>query len=61
MVHSMKTTILGRQTEVTDDLKVLIEKKLRRFDKFFGDEAQATVTLKKTKRKEIAEVTISYK
>ncbi|MBO4355997.1 MAG: ribosome-associated translation inhibitor RaiA, partial [Clostridia bacterium] len=47
--------------EVTDDLKVLIEKKLRRFDKFFGDEAQATVTLKKTKRKEIAEVTISYK
>ncbi len=61
MVHIMKTTILGRQTAVTDDLKEMIEKKLRKFDKFFGEDTPATVTLKKTKRKEIAEVTISYR
>lgn len=57
----MKTMILGRQTRVTDDQKALITKKLDKFDKFFGDGAEATVTLRKTKIKEVVEVTISYR
>ena len=57
----MKTTILGRQVRVTDDLKERITKKLEKFDKFFGDGAEATVTLRKTKIKEVVEVTISYR
>lgn len=56
----MKTLVLGRQVNVTEDQKALIEKKLAKFDKFFED-GQATVTLRRTKRMEIVEVTISNK
>ncbi|MBO4869504.1 MAG: ribosome-associated translation inhibitor RaiA [Clostridia bacterium] len=45
----MKILIVSKQTEVTDDLKVLFDKKLKKFDKFFGDKAEATATLKERK------------
>ena len=56
----MKTLGQGRQVHVTEDLRALIEKKLVKFDKFF-DQAQATVTLRRTKLREVVEVTISNK
>lgn len=55
----MKITIVGRQMTVTDDLKELIEKKLRKFDKFFPDDAIASVKLAKKHGDEVLELTIS--
>lgn len=56
----MKITIIGRQINVADDLKALVDKKLSKFDKFFTDEAEAYVTFSKKRNKENLEVTISY-
>jgi len=55
----MKITTIGRQMNVPQDLKVLFEKKLRKFDKFFKTEAEAFVTLSKKKNLECLELTIS--
>ncbi len=55
----MKTTIIGRQVRVTDELKALFEKKLSKFDRFFQDSAEACVTLYRTKIHEAVEVTIA--
>lgn len=41
----MKVIISGRRTEVEKRLKELIEKKLAKLDKFFGEGAEAKVTL----------------
>lgn len=41
----MKVIISGRRTEVEKRLKELIEKKLSKLDKFFGDEAEARVAI----------------
>ena len=57
----MKITIVGRKFHVTDDLKVKVEKKLSKFDKFFDDEATANVTMRSQKNDEILEITIFYK
>lgn len=55
----MKITIIGRQVEVTDELKQLFDKKLQKFDKFFRDDAVAYITLKREHNFEILELTIS--
>ncbi len=54
----MKITIVGRQLNVYDDTKALINEKLAKFDKFFNDEAQATVTLSHKRGTATMEVTI---
>ena len=54
----MKITIIGRQMNVRDSLKDLVEKKLAKFDKFFDEEAEATVTFSRKRDKENLEVTI---
>lgn len=56
----MKITISGKQMTVRDSLKTTVEKKLRKFDKFFGDEAEAFVTCKVRKGTKIIEITIPY-
>lgn len=58
----MKITTLGRQVEVTQDLKDLFDRKLSKFDKFFRDDAVANVTLRERKngRKKL-EITITSK
>lgn len=56
----MKITTIGRQMEVQEDLKLLFERKLKKFDKFFDDEATAYVTLSKIKSSERLELTISH-
>ena len=54
----MKTIILGRQMNVWNDFKLLIEDKLEKLDKYFADEAEATVTLSKKRHLRKIEVTI---
>ena len=56
----MKTTIIGRQMTVGEDQKQLAEKKLAKFDKFFGTDAEAYVTFSHKRDLEIIEITINY-
>ena len=56
----MKITIYGKQMSVRESLKVLVEKKLRKFDKFFGDDTEAFVTCKVRKGVKIIEITVNY-
>lgn len=55
----MKTTIIGRQMSVYDDMKELIEKKLSKFDKYFNGNCEATATLSCKHNEKILEITIS--
>lgn len=57
----MKITIVGRRFNVTDDLKSKVELKLGKLDKFFDDQANANVTMRSERNKEILETTITYK
>ena len=56
----MKITIYGKQMTVRDSLKLAIEKKLAKFNKFFGDETEAFVTCKTRKGAKILEITVNY-
>ena len=55
----MKTTILLRQVTIDDDIRNLIEKKIKKLDKFFLENAEATVKLSKKREIEILELTIT--
>ena len=54
----MKINIIGRQLNVYDDTKVMIEQKLSKLDKYFGDEGNATVTLSHKRNLSTLEITI---
>ena len=54
----MKITLYGKQLTVRESLKALIEKKLSKFDKFFGADTEAIVTCKARKGVKIIEITI---
>lgn len=56
----MKITIYGKQMTVRESLKELIEKKLAKFDKFFGKNTEAFVTCKVRKGVKILEITVNY-
>ena len=56
----MKITIYGKQMTVRESLKTLVEKKLRKFDKFFGEDTEALVTCKTRKGVKIIEITVNY-
>ena len=56
----MKISIYGKQMTVRESLKALVEKKLAKFDKFFGDDTAALVTCKTRKGTKIIEITINY-
>lgn len=56
----MKITVRGKQMSVRESLKELIEKKLSKFDKFFGSETEALVTCRVRKGDKIIEITINY-
>ena len=55
----MKITVTGRQMNVYEDMKLLIEKKLKKLDKFFSGEVDATVTLSCKHNDKNLEITIS--
>ena len=54
----MKMVIVARDMQVKDEWRTMREKKLAKLDRFFSDEASATVTFSHTKTKETVEVTI---
>ncbi len=56
----MKITIYGKQMSVRDSLKAAVEKKLMKFDKFFGEDTDAYVTCKVRKGVKIIEITVNY-
>ena len=55
----MKINIIGRQMNVYDDMKELVEKKLSKFDRYFPTGADANVTFRKIKDDACVEITIS--
>ena len=54
----MKVNIIGRQLNVWDEMKATIEKKLEKFDKYFDENAIATVTLSIKHGQKCLELTI---
>ena len=56
----MKITIYGKQMSVRESLKEAVEKKLSKFDKFFGEDTEAFVTCKVRKGVKIIEITVNY-
>ena len=54
----MKLTVSGRQMTVRDSLKEMVTKKLIKFDRIFGDDAEATVTFSAKRDMENIEITI---
>ena len=55
----MKITIYGKQMTVRESLKEMVEAKLSKLDKFFGGNADATVTFSCKRNKECLEITIT--
>ena len=55
----MKINIIGRQMNVYEDTKQLIEKKLAKLDKYFKTEAEAAVTLSRKHNDSTLEITIN--
>ena len=56
----MKIILYGKQMTVRDSLKVAVEKKLSKFDKFFGEDTEAYVTCRTRKGVKIIEITVNY-
>ncbi len=57
--NTMNINIIGRQVNVSDDMKVLVEKKLAKFDRYFPKGADAVVTFRRIRDEERVELTIS--
>ena len=57
----MKSVFNLRKVEITEREKNIIDKKLTRLDKFFSDDAIATITISKTRENMNVEVTVSEK
>lgn len=55
----MKISVIGRQMNVYEDMKLLIEKKLAKFEKFFPGEGEATATLSCKHNQKFIEITIA--
>lgn len=56
----MKITITGRKVNLRDNFKERVEKKLSKFNRVFGDEAEANVTVTMEKNRQTVEVTIRH-
>lgn len=56
----MRISIYGKQMTVRESLKVAVEKKLAKFDKFFGEDTEAFVTCRTRKGVKIIEITVNY-
>lgn len=58
--NGMKITIYGKQMTVRESLKLAVEKKLAKFDRFFGESTEAFVTCRVRKGVKIIEITVNY-
>ena len=56
----MRINITGKHMDVTDAIKELIEKKMKKLDKFFEDDTNVKVLLSVEKDRNIMEATIHY-
>lgn len=54
----MKITITGRKVNLRDSFKERVEKKLAKFNKVFGDDAESTVTVSLEKDRKTVEITV---
>lgn len=54
----MKINVIGKQLNVYDDTKVMIDEKLSKLDRYFSDEGTATVTLSHKRGVATMEITI---
>lgn len=54
----MKTTIFGRKVNLRDSYKERVEKKLAKYERYFGDDADANVTVTHERNSYRVEVTI---
>ncbi len=54
----MKITITGRKVNLRDSFKEKVEKKLSKFNRFFGDDADANVTVTLEKNRQTVEITV---
>jgi putative sigma-54 modulation protein len=56
----MKVKVIGKNIEVTEALKNIIEKKISRLDRYFNPEVEAHTTLSVQKNRHTIEVTIPF-
>ena len=56
----MKVTVIGRKCTPRDSFKERAEKRLKKVEKFFGDEAEAKITATVEKNEQIVELTIYH-
>ncbi len=56
----MKLTISARQFTMRESLRELAEKKLAKFDRYFGEETAAYITFRTRRERAIVEITIPY-
>lgn len=54
----MKIVITGRNVDLTNSFKDLVEKKIKRFDRMFNDNTSANVTVTVEKNRHTVEITI---
>jgi len=57
----MKITIAGKDLKATEAIKEYSEKKLERLEKYFGEDFEATVTIKTEREEQIAEIAVKSK
>lgn len=60
-VDCMKVTITGRKISLRDSFKEYTQKKLKKVERFFGDDADAQVTVTLEKDRKTVEVTVKNK
>ena len=56
----MKNTITGRKITLKDSFKTLVDKKLAKFDRIFGNSAEANITVTLERNRQTVEVTIHH-
>ena len=56
----MKITITSRKVNLRDNFKERVQKKLHKFDRIFGDDANANVTVTMERNRQTVEVNIKY-
>ena len=56
----MKVKVIGKNIEITEALKNIVEKKISRLDRYFNPEVEAQATLSVQKNRHTIEVTIPF-
>ena len=56
----MKVNVIGKNIEITDALKNIIEKKISKLEKYFNPDVEAQATLSVQKNRHTIEVTIPF-